>query len=87
MQIREVPVTPTAENSNELEEEAEWIYRQAFTKPTVSKQVRLRSFDFKEKFLTIVSLVYLNSSSSRSKSYFKLIIKLIVWQKLYILAI
>lgn len=39
MQLREVPVTPVPENSNELDEEAEWIYRQAFCKPTVSTQV------------------------------------------------
>lgn len=39
MQIRDVPVTPTAEGSNELDDEAEWIYRQAFTKPTISQQV------------------------------------------------
>lgn len=37
MQIREVPITPVAEGSNELEEEAEWIYRQAFLKSPVSK--------------------------------------------------
>lgn len=37
MQIREVPITPVPEGSNELEEEAEWIYKQAFLKPPVSK--------------------------------------------------
>lgn len=39
MQIREVPVTPTEEGSSELDDEAEWIYRQAFTKPSISQQV------------------------------------------------
>lgn len=39
MQLREIPVTPVPEDSNELDEEAEWIYRQAFCKPTVSIQV------------------------------------------------
>jgi transcription elongation factor SPT6 len=38
MQLREVPVTPVAEGSNELEEEAEWIYKQAFCKSSVSDQ-------------------------------------------------
>lgn len=38
MQLREIPVTPVPEDSNELDEEAEWIYRQAFCKPTVSTQ-------------------------------------------------
>ncbi|CAK1551238.1 unnamed protein product [Leptosia nina] len=37
MQIREVPITPVEEGSTELEEEAEWIYKQAFLKPPVSK--------------------------------------------------
>lgn len=38
MQLREVPITAVAEGSNELENEAEWIYKQAFCKPTVSDQ-------------------------------------------------
>ncbi|XP_055642141.1 transcription elongation factor SPT6 isoform X2 [Toxorhynchites rutilus septentrionalis] len=38
MQLRDVPITPVAEGSNELEEEAEWIYQQAFCKPPVSNQ-------------------------------------------------
>ncbi|KAI4456284.1 transcription elongation factor spt6 [Holotrichia oblita] len=38
MQLREVPITPVPEDSNELSEEAEWIYKQAFCKPTVSIQ-------------------------------------------------
>ncbi|XP_065201238.1 transcription elongation factor SPT6 [Planococcus citri] len=38
MQLRDIPVTPVADDSNELEEEANWIYRQAFCKPTVSTQ-------------------------------------------------
>ncbi|KAH8236737.1 hypothetical protein KR026_009703 [Drosophila bipectinata] len=38
MQLREVPVTPVPEGSLELDEEAEWIYRFAFCKKTVSEQ-------------------------------------------------
>ncbi|XP_014252442.1 transcription elongation factor SPT6 [Cimex lectularius] len=38
MQLREVPVTPVPEGSDELDEEAEWIYKQAFCKPTTSNQ-------------------------------------------------
>lgn len=38
MQLREVPIMPVAEGSNELEDEAEWIYKQAFCKPPVSNQ-------------------------------------------------
>lgn len=38
MQTREVPVTPVPEGSRELEEEAEWIYKQAFCKSTVSNK-------------------------------------------------
>lgn len=37
MQTREVPITPVEEGSTELEDEAEWIYKQAFLKPPVSK--------------------------------------------------
>lgn len=38
MQLREYPITAVPENSNELEDEAEWIYKQAFVKPSVSGQ-------------------------------------------------
>lgn len=39
MQLREVPITAVPEGSDELDDEAEWIYKQAFCKPTTSKQV------------------------------------------------
>lgn len=39
MQLREVPVTSVPEGSDELDEEAEWIYKQAFCRPTTSSQV------------------------------------------------
>lgn len=38
MQLREVPITPVKEGSKELDEEAEWIYNQAFCKTSISKQ-------------------------------------------------
>ncbi|XP_053670514.1 transcription elongation factor SPT6 [Anopheles nili] len=38
MQLRDVPVTGVSEGSNELDDEAEWIYQQAFCKPHVSDQ-------------------------------------------------
>ncbi|XP_003707816.2 transcription elongation factor SPT6 isoform X2 [Megachile rotundata] len=38
MQLRTVPITPTAEGSDELDLEAEWIYKQAFCQPTISVQ-------------------------------------------------
>lgn len=38
MQLREVPVTAVPEGSAELEDEAEWIYKQAFCKESVSSQ-------------------------------------------------
>lgn len=41
MQLREVPVTPVPEGSDELDDEAEWIYKQAFCKPTITTQVKL----------------------------------------------
>ncbi|XP_055550196.1 transcription elongation factor SPT6 [Wyeomyia smithii] len=38
MQIRDVPITPVPEGSSELEEEAEWIFKQAFCRPPISNQ-------------------------------------------------
>lgn len=43
MQLRETPVTPVAEGpddevGNELDREAEWIFRQGFAKPSISRQ-------------------------------------------------
>ncbi|XP_043269768.1 transcription elongation factor SPT6 isoform X2 [Venturia canescens] len=38
MQLRSVPVTSVPEGSEELDLEAEWIYKQAFCRPTVSIQ-------------------------------------------------
>lgn len=40
MQLREIPVTPVPEGSDELDDEAEWIYKQAFCKPTITTQVK-----------------------------------------------
>ncbi|XP_066246684.1 transcription elongation factor SPT6 [Euwallacea similis] len=36
MQLRDVPITAVPEDSTELDDEAEWIYKQAFCKNTVS---------------------------------------------------
>lgn len=41
MQLRDTPVTP--EKDEKLEEESEWIFKQAFSKPTVSTQVHYYS--------------------------------------------
>ncbi|KAK9308785.1 hypothetical protein QLX08_001384 [Tetragonisca angustula] len=49
MQIRAVPVTPTAEGSDELDLEAEWIYKQAFCQPTISIQDAHLNKEAKEK--------------------------------------
>lgn len=38
MQLREFPVTAVPEDSTELDDEAEWIYKQAFCKATVTMQ-------------------------------------------------
>jgi len=46
MQLREVPVTPVPEGSDELDDEAEWIYKQAFCKPTITTQVKLYYFSW-----------------------------------------
>ena len=47
MQLRTVPVTAVPEGSDELEKEADWIYRHAFVKPTVSKQPQFGSDDIR----------------------------------------
>jgi transcription elongation factor SPT6 len=39
MQLRDFPVTAVPVGSDELDEESEWIYKQAFCKPTISNQV------------------------------------------------
>lgn len=49
MQLREVSITAVPEDSNELTEEAEWIYKQAFCKPTVSIQDAHLSAEAKER--------------------------------------
>lgn len=49
MQIREVPITPTPDDSTELDEEADWIYKQAFCKATVSIQELNTTSDSKER--------------------------------------
>ncbi|KAJ8923462.1 hypothetical protein NQ315_002021 [Exocentrus adspersus] len=36
MQLRDVPITAVPEDSTELDDEAEWIYKQAFCRPTIS---------------------------------------------------
>lgn len=37
MQLRDVPIPSVPEGSTELDDEAEWIYKQAFQKPPISK--------------------------------------------------
>lgn len=39
LQLRSLPVKPAEDD--ELEEEAEWIYRNAFSTPTISMQVKM----------------------------------------------
>jgi transcription elongation factor SPT6 len=39
MQLRDFPVTGVPEGSDELDEESEWIYKQAFCKLAISSQV------------------------------------------------
>ena len=48
MQLRDVKITPVAEDSTELDEEAEWIYKQAFAKKTVSDQVTMIAAENRE---------------------------------------
>ncbi|XP_029678136.1 transcription elongation factor SPT6 isoform X2 [Formica exsecta] len=49
MQLRSVPVTSVPEGSDELDLEAEWIYKQAFCKPTISIQDAHLNAEAKER--------------------------------------
>ncbi|XP_053983538.1 transcription elongation factor SPT6-like isoform X1 [Hylaeus volcanicus] len=49
MQLRSVPVTPVTEGSDELDLEAEWIYKQAFCRPTISIQDAHLNAEAKER--------------------------------------
>jgi transcription elongation factor SPT6 len=40
MQLRNVPITSVEEGSAELDLEAEWIYKHAFSKASISNQVK-----------------------------------------------
>merc|ERR1719206_568490 len=48
MQLRQVPVTAVPEDSDELDREAEWIYKHGFTKPTLTKQMNYMREDCDE---------------------------------------
>ncbi|XP_057340460.1 transcription elongation factor SPT6-like [Microplitis mediator] len=40
MQLRSTPITPVPKGSSELDQEAEWIYKRAFTQKNILRQVR-----------------------------------------------
>ena len=44
MQLRNVPITSVEEGSAELHLEAEWIYKHAFSKASISNQVQTFPF-------------------------------------------
>ena len=43
MQLRNVPISDVEETSPELDMEAEWIYKHAFSKASISNQVNCLS--------------------------------------------
>ncbi|CAH0563642.1 unnamed protein product [Brassicogethes aeneus] len=49
MQLRDVPITPVADDSTELDDEAEWIYKHAFCKPSVSNMEANLTSEQREK--------------------------------------
>ncbi|XP_017852674.1 transcription elongation factor SPT6 isoform X2 [Drosophila busckii] len=57
MQLRQVPVTPVPEGSQELDDEANWIYRYAFCKQTVSEQEKADSREKSRKPPTAVNKI------------------------------
>lgn len=44
MQLRDVPIQNVPEGSSELDDESEWIYKNAFSKPTISKMADNEAF-------------------------------------------
>ena len=48
MQKRRVPVSPVRQDSDELDREAEWIYKHGFTKPMLAKKVNYQREDCDE---------------------------------------
>ena len=44
MQVRHVPITAVEEGSKELDLESEWIYKHAFSKASISKQVNKTTY-------------------------------------------
>lgn len=57
MQLRDVPITSVEEGSDELDLEAQWIHKNAFSKSSVSNQVKKQlKFNFVQgSFLIPVS--------------------------------
>ena len=56
MQLRAVPVTAVPEDSDELDREAEWIYKKGFTEPTLTQQrgyLREECEQWKQKTATV----------------------------------
>ncbi|XP_018906474.2 transcription elongation factor SPT6 isoform X2 [Bemisia tabaci] len=49
MQLREFPIVSVPEGSDELDDESEWIYKQAFCKPTISTQENPGGVDPRDK--------------------------------------
>ncbi|XP_016923159.2 transcription elongation factor SPT6 [Drosophila suzukii] len=57
MQLRQVPVTPVPEGSHELDLEADWIYKYAFCKQTVSEQEKAENREKLRKPPTAVNKI------------------------------
>merc|ERR1719412_624044 len=60
MQLRAVPVTAVPEDSDELDREAEWIYKKGFTEPTLTQQrgyLREECEKWKQKTATVERLL------------------------------
>ncbi|KAH8396371.1 hypothetical protein KR222_009297 [Zaprionus bogoriensis] len=57
MQLRQVPVTSVPEGSHELDDEANWIYRFAFCKQTVSEQEKADNREKMRKPTTAINKI------------------------------
>lgn len=63
MQLRNVPITSVEEGSTELDMEADWIYKHAFSRASISKQV-LRSSLLQIDVIIIFCFLFLFSEWS-----------------------
>ena len=70
MQLRTVPVTAVPEDSDELDREAEWIYKKGFTEPTLTQQrgyMREECEEWKQQTATVEKIKKVSTGRTGKK--------------------